>query len=575
MSFARLPILLLALVLLVPASVSGADAEQAYQKAKDGYRTLMKSSKKQLYRDNWIRVIDRFLAVNNEYPDHPRGASALYMAGKTCRGLYGVSRVKKDARQGVELFDSLAERYPDDTLADDALMLAAEVQEQVFADFPQAYRRYRQIVDRYPDGDMLGAARKKLRELSRYAPAAETAPAPIRKVAPPRARDAELTSVRSWSKPGYTRVVLDLSVAADYTANVLPADPGKQVGPRIYVDLPGVVPAAGVAESTTVGDGLLKRIRTGLPGKARVRVVLDLASFKDYKIFSLENPHRIVVDVAGDGAPELTADRPDVSAIPSATKDGIARVLDQVPGEPPLKLHIPPARTGLGLRRVVVDAGHGGRDPGAIGPSGVLEKDVVLAMAKELARRLEDDLGCEVVLTRNGDVYLPLEERTAIANKLGADLFISIHANASTSRKAYGFETYYLNFSKNDKAAAVAARENGTSIKEVGDLELILFDLMANSKINESSRLAAEIQKSMVDGLSRHYSDIRDLGVRQGPFYVLLGATMPSVLVETGFISNKREESRLTSGKFRKRTVAAIASGVRNYATALKLIAAK
>jgi N-acetylmuramoyl-L-alanine amidase len=158
---------------------------------------------------------------------------------------------------------------------------------------------------------------------------------------------------------------------------------------------------------------------------------------------------------------------------------------------------------------------------------------------------------------------------------VGADLFISIHANASTNRSAYGTETYYLNFAKNDKAAAVVARENGTSLKQVGDLELILFDLMANSKINESSRLATEIQKSLVDRLGRHYSDIRDLGVKQGPFYVLLGATMPSVLVEAAFISHKREEALLIDQQYHERTAAAITQGVRNYATALHMIAAQ
>jgi N-acetylmuramoyl-L-alanine amidase len=204
-----------------------------------------------------------------------------------------------------------------------------------------------------------------------------------------------------------------------------------------------------------------------------------------------------------------------------------------------------------------------------------MEKDVTLAMAKALARSLEKELGCEVILTRDSDVYLDLPERTGIANRVGADLFISIHANANRSRDAYGVETFYLNFSKNDKAADVVARENGTTLKEVGDLELILFDLMANSKINESSRLAAEIQKSLVEDLSRHYSHIKDMGVRQGPFYVLLGATMPSVLVETAFISNQREEARLADRKFQKKTVEAITRGVRSYAVAHKLIATK
>jgi N-acetylmuramoyl-L-alanine amidase len=391
---------------------------------------------------------------------------------------------------------------------------------------------------------------------------------------PAAAAGVELTGLRFWSNPGYTRVVLNLSGTAEYSANFIPGNERSGVNPRLYVDIAASL-AATVPETTEVGDGLLRRIRAGRPDAKTVRVVLDLTSFKDYKVLPLADPFRIVIDIAGNRPTELSAAKPELRAPPAETKDGIARILEKAPEDRPLKVHIPPKAAQNGLRRIVVDAGHGGKDPGAIGPSGIQEKDVTLAVARTLARHLEKDLGCEVILTRNSDVFLPLEERTAIANKVGADLFISIHANASTNQSAYGTETYYLNFAKNDKAAAVVARENGTSLKQVSDLELILFDLMANSKINESSRLATEIQKSLIDRLSRHYSDTRDLGVKQGPFYVLLGATMPSVLVETAFISHKREEALLIDQKYHERTAAAIAQGVRNYATALKMIAAR
>ncbi len=254
--------------------------------------------------------------------------------------------------------------------------------------------------------------------------------------------------------------------------------------------------------------------------------------------------------------------------------DEVAKILEQRPLPPSPPVVVPTEPVVTGLRRIVVDAGHGGKDPGAVGPSGLREKDVTLTLARKIAARLRETLGCEVVLTRDRDVFLPLEERTAIANKVGADLFISIHANAAPNRQAYGIETYYLNFSKNDKAAAVAARENGTSLKEVDDLEQILFDLMANAKINESSRLAAEIQKALVDRLDEQFEEVRDLGVRQGPFYVLLGATMPSVLVEAAFISHPREEQRLSSRNYQEQTAEAIAEAVKNYARAHKLIAA-
>jgi len=270
----------------------------------------------------------------------------------------------------------------------------------------------------------------------------------------------------------------------------------------------------------------------------------------------------------------LKANDPEIRALPKGKNDAIAKVLEQTPEEPQPQINLPQGSSNR-LRRIVVDAGHGGKDPGAIGAGGTQEKDVTLALAKILAKRLKQEFGCQVVLTRDKDVFLALEERTALANRLGADLFISIHANASANRSVQGIETYYLNFSKNDKAAAVAARENGTSLKQVSDLEMILFDLMANSKINESSRLAAEIQNSLVSNLNRHYSQVKDHGVRQGPFYVLLGATMPSVLVETAFISNKTEEKRLASSKYQQRAADAIVAGVKKFAKASRMIATK
>jgi N-acetylmuramoyl-L-alanine amidase len=561
--------MLLVLVLsfcLVPFPSSAADAaDEAYQKARGAYRQLLDSPTKRLYRDNWMQVIDRLQAVAHKYPRHRRAPAALYTAGKASRDLYSISRRRADAEQAVRIFDSLAQRYPADSLADDALILAGEVLEVDLRDFSQAYFRYERVVEKYPSGDMISRARKKTAELRAYAPVRHSAP-----VARASAGVVELDDIRSWSNPGYTRIVLDLSGPAEFAANFLPGDPGGGLVPRLYVDIAGAAMGSKVSEETLIDDGLLRRIRTGRFARDTVRVVLDLHSFQDYKVFPLEDPFRIVIDVAGEGS----AQAPATAAVsPQAPQSAAATQMERKSAAP-LQARVPNAPPP-GIRRIVVDPGHGGRDPGAIGPSGIMEKDVTLALARILARRLESELGCEVILTRNSDKFLPLEERTAIANKAGADLFISIHVNASLNREAHGIETYYLNFAKNEQAAAVAARENGTSLKQVGDLELILFDLMAHSKINESSRLAAEIQKSMVSTLGRHYSHIRDLGVRQGPFYVLLGATMPSVLVEAAFISNKREEGRLTDTRYHERTADAIVAAVRNYANSLKVIATR
>jgi len=220
----------------------------------------------------------------------------------------------------------------------------------------------------------------------------------------------------------------------------------------------------------------------------------------------------------------------------------------------------------LGVKTIVIDPGHGGHDPGAPGYyKNVWEKDIVLKLAKKLAKTLRDRLQCTVHLTRSTDKKLTLEERTAIANTKKADLFISLHCNAAKNRRLKGIETYLLNLATDDKAIAVAARENATSEKNISDLEYILSDLMKHAKINESTRLANTVQTSFVKGMKKNYSGIDDHGVKQAPFYVLLGARMPSILIETGFISNKQECKRLMSDSYQTVVSNTITDGIKKY----------
>ncbi|MCK4983875.1 MAG: N-acetylmuramoyl-L-alanine amidase, partial [Desulfobacterales bacterium] len=282
------------------------------------------------------------------------------------------------------------------------------------------------------------------------------------------------------------------------------------------------------------------------------RVVVDIKSFETYKIFSLKDPFRIVIDVWGT----KTAKAPRAPRPSETVKKG---------GK------IPPGslakQLALGVRRIVIDPGHGGKDYGAPGYlKGVHEKKVVLQIARRLAKKIKAELGLEVILTRNRDRFLTLEERTAFANTKNADLFISIHTNASRDRRAYGIETYFLNLATDEEAIRVAAMENATSTKNISDLQKILFDLMQNAKINESSRLAAYVQSSMVRHLkNKRYSRVKSKGVKQAPFYVLLGAQMPSILIETSFISNSRECKRLVNRKYQDRLAEGVVQGIRNY----------
>lgn len=376
---------------------------------------------------------------------------------------------------------------------------------------------------------------------------------------------AVLNEMKHWSNPDYTRISLELDRDVTWETHELgkgaPGKPG-----RVYIDLKRTRLGKSVKD-ITIGDGLLKGARVGQYKPEVVRVVLDTENIKDYKIFPLSDPARLVIDVRGDRPTEISRLEPVVSAMPERVV--VPRLDEQtMSSEKKSKSSKKPVISKI--RRIVVDPGHGGHDPGAVGASGLQEKDVVLAIGLKLRELFRDELGLDVVMTRSTDVFIPLEERTAIANKVGADLFLSVHANAAPNRSAAGIETYYLNLAKTDKVAQLAAKENGTSLEKVSVLQAILFDLMANYKLNDSAHLADEVQKSLHKKIRARYSDVKNLGVKQGPFYVLVGASMPSILVEAAFLSNAAEESRLKDPAYQTMAAEGILEGVRSYITSLK-----
>ena len=220
---------------------------------------------------------------------------------------------------------------------------------------------------------------------------------------------------------------------------------------------------------------------------------------------------------------------------------------------------------GLGARRICLDAGHGGHDPGAIGHGGTQEKDITLAIVLRLEKLIRTELGADVVMTRDTDVFIPLEERTAIANSSGADLFLSVHINSARNSAGRGLETYYLSFAKNPAAEELAARENAISQATMKDLNNLVKAITTNSKIDESRDFAGLIQRNNVLGLSPSFQGVLDRGVHTAPFYVLIGANMPSILTEVGFISNPDEERWLKSDAYQQRLAESLLEGVRIY----------
>jgi len=221
---------------------------------------------------------------------------------------------------------------------------------------------------------------------------------------------------------------------------------------------------------------------------------------------------------------------------------------------------------GLKIGKIVVDAGHGGHDTGTIGPDGLTEKALVLDVALRLGKLLEDRMGAEVVYTRDDDTFVPLETRTAIANKEQADLFISIHANSSRDPEARGVETYYLNFTSSDDALAVAARENAVSEKSIHELQDLVKKIALKEKIEESREFAADVQQSLWATAGK---GTRNRGVKKAPFIVLIGANMPSILAEISFLSNPDDEQKLETPVYRQKIAEALYRGLAKYVSGL------
>jgi N-acetylmuramoyl-L-alanine amidase len=346
----------------------------------------------------------------------------------------------------------------------------------------------------------------------------------------------DVTEVRHWSYPDYTRVVVELSGGVRMKSEPRLLAPAAGLPERLYVDLEGVWVGRRFDAGVPVGDGLLQGVRIGQNTRRAIRVVLDLETYAHHRVLTLRHPDRLVIDVYG-----VRGRGP--------RRDGDARRLP----------------SGLrALQTVVLDPGHGGRDPGAIGVGGLREKDVTLRMAKVLRRKLEA-LGFRVVLTREDDRALGLEERTAIAEAAPGDLFVSLHANASRRRSAHGIETYYLDANHERHSLTVAARENGVSRTEVNDLQRTIAKLRVSEVSPHSKRLAEQVQNELIRGLPRRYRPVADLGAKKGPFYVLFLSSMPAVLVETGFVTHQREAQRLRDAGYVDAVAERIATALVEY----------
>jgi N-acetylmuramoyl-L-alanine amidase len=508
----------------------------------------------------------------------------------------------------VGSYKDMAELFPTSGYSDNALwqgaMLAAD-----------AFRRFGDPSDRGTAVQMLEAlttrfkgstlAKKAPAELKRLAqggvaseqstsltptPAPQVMPTQVAPVRPPQpappatSRDAAgtggapvlLTAIRRESLPDALRVTLELE-------REVPFHDEQIAGPhRVFLDLRNTKAIPELRDAVLpFDDPLLQRVRVGRQLDSRTRVVLDLTSSARYSVYTLYNPYRVVIDfergtkasaidgaaadkpAAGPAGTPATAPTTTARNAP-ATDSAIAPPSANTSGSYSLSRQL-----GLGVARIVIDPGHGGHDPGAKA-RGLSESDLVLDVALRLEKLLLKQQGVEVVLTRRTNTFVSLEERTEIANREGADLFLSIHVNASADASARGVETYFLNFAANPEAEAVAARENAGAARNMRHLPEIVKAIALNNKIDESRDFAAAVQRALHADMRKVNKDVRNLGVKQAPFMVLIGATMPSILAEISFLTNKQDATFLKTEKYRQQIAEALLAGVMKYQQSLK-----
>ena len=463
-----------------------------------------------------------------------QAARALEAAARIRTRLYRREHREADALEAIELRRQLARLDAKPCQSElERVLLEGELNGEASA-------TYRNLFALTPNADAAcrGRIEAALSALEAYRPsetelkalqprAASSAPQPV-PVASAQSPSgavaaATLTHIERYSAKDAARVVVFVSSPVRFEVGTLAATASN--GPRLFVDLRG---ASYAGKTSLATEGLLERVRAA-PGPDGTRVVLDLAETAEHRVFYVPEPFRLIIDVAK----------------PTSQKGASREV-----------------------RRVVLDPGHGGHDPGAIGPTGLREKDVALDIAHRAAPLIARELGISTLLTRDADVYVPLEERTARANGFGADLFISIHCNATERGASTGVMTFVLDDSKDQLASRIAALENAASTAATDELERTLSamsrsgDRVSNAR---SGEFASLLQRAAMASLSPSYPDVPDGGVKRAGFYVLAGARMPAVLFETSFISSVRDETRFNTGDFRQKLADAIVNAVRAY----------
>jgi N-acetylmuramoyl-L-alanine amidase len=626
---------LITLAAASPAAPTATVKRQAgaqFQRAEQQRATLnLKSITKRTLGD-YRQVVSSYRRVYlitpraNEVPDALIAIAQLYteMGERFGRNYY---------QNAVDSYRFLLREYSASRHAPDAMLVCAKLQRDQLADYAGATQTYKDFLKRFPRSPRKREAQEGVAELALLENSAKPSPdkdkatsnASAKAVAlpPDESSDAlppsptashsvgipRLRRIRSAVTEDSTRVTIDLEDVVHYNS-------GRLENPeRIFFDLREARLSSDVArevirENTNVDGDVLTAIRVAQNQAGVVRIVLNVNRVKEYVASISQNPPQLLIDLYRKQPPPAilriarashnSSNIHETGDLRAAAAGGIESAVDGtsdtlVRSPQTLKVSktskpdldqpaIAPGPThdgqstltralGLKIGRIVVDAGHGGHDTGTIGPTGLMEKDLCLDVALRLGKIIKQRLpGAEVVFTRSDDSFIPLEERTAIANEAHADLFISIHANSSQDHGARGIETYYLNLKGSPEAMEVAARENAVANVGIHDLEDLVKKITRNEKIDESKEFAEDIQTSLSQRVQKANKTVKNRGVRKAPFVVLIGADMPSILTEISFLSNPADEQLLKQPENRQRVAEGLYQGVASYLQSLNSV---
>lgn len=548
------------------ASRSGAAAKPAaaqkspLDKLLDELHSLKQDKDRSKRRDLWLALEEKFTRLQSKSGGE-NAARAAYYAAEARQELGRHSFLASDRRQAASRYAEVAKRHPKSPVAPSALYQQAVLLKNFLAEPAEAAAVLERLLKRYPKSPEASGAAKLLAEAKKEAASRPDKPAEK----PAAASSVTIKNILWTGKPQRALITLQLDGTARYEYEFIPPDPAKKTPGRLYVDIAGASPARSVKPGMAPKSLTVTRIRTAQSGDG-TRIMFDCDGLRCFAVRTPKKaPQTIQIELSRnmdikDGVSVDRQSAGDARSAPGGKKT-------------PAKSDALMEQLGLTVRTIMIDPGHGGKDPGAMA-GGIVEREFTLAMAKRLGAALRAR-GFNVLYTRTGNKFISLQDRPDIANHKKADLFISIHLNANTNPEVRGLETYYLDMAKTQSAAVVAARENAVSVKNISDLQVILADLMLSSKIEESHELARFVHNGILSRVRRARFAAPDNGVRSAPFYVLVGARMPAILVECGYATNKGDIGNLRSDKFLQSQAEGIADGIAAYKASLARVTAR